>query len=42
MNFWKIFALSLLIAVLLATAHMEYKAHRDQVINPVHYGPHGD
>ena len=39
MNFWKIFALSLLIAVLLATAHMEYKTHRDQVIDPIHYGP---
>lgn len=33
MNFWKIFALALLVAVLLATAHMEYKFYHNQANN---------
>lgn len=37
MNFWKIVVLAVLVAILLATAHMEYKTYRHQVNDPRHY-----
>lgn len=39
MNFWKIVFLSMLLAIILATAHMEYKAYQNnhQVNDPKHY-----
>ncbi|MFZ5634884.1 MAG: hypothetical protein ACOY40_18815 [Bacillota bacterium] len=37
MNFWKIVFLSLILAIILATAHMEYKNYQQQVNDPKHY-----
>lgn len=37
MNFWKIVIFSLLAAILLATAHMEYNSFRQQSDDPGHY-----
>lgn len=37
LNFWKIIAFTLVLAILLATAHMEYKSYHQQVEDPRHY-----
>ena len=42
MNFWRIVVFSLLIAMLLATVHMEYKNYHQQVNDPRHYDTIGN
>lgn len=37
MSFWKVVAFSLLLSIVLATAHMEYKNYHHQVNDPKHY-----
>lgn len=42
LNFWKIVVFSMLMAILLATAHMEYKNRHHQVNDPAHYDTIGN
>ncbi|MFZ5646490.1 MAG: hypothetical protein ACOY30_02610 [Bacillota bacterium] len=42
MSFWKIVVISMLVAILLATAHMEIKNRFHQVNDPKHYDTIGN